>query len=403
MCEICRAVKWPPLGGRRVVIGTTASISLYRIPDLVRELKRKGAEVHVGMSASSSRLVSPEVMKWASETEPVMQITGDIEHIRLFEGPSTHPVLLLAPASYNLIGKIAAGISDTVPSLFFSFAFGRGIPVIVAPAMHRAMLENRIMAENLEKLKNLGVDFVDPELDPEKAKLSDHERIIDHIFRAGFGSYLKGKRILIISGRTEESIDPVRTVTNRSTGTTGYWLARNAYRLGADEIVLAGNSVKEIPRYVESHTVYDTGDLYSTVENLISGRNFDIVLVPAAISDFSLEKLRMKADSSKQLDVQLKPREKLLNIIRRNYEGCLVAFRLNEDGDNIREHFAASRPDFVVFNRIGNDHDPFGDTRVSYGIFAPDSEDRIPEGGKEEATFRLLVHLSGLTGTMKEK
>lgn len=403
MCETCRNVEWPLLSGRRVVVGASGSISIYRLPDIIRELKVMGADVHAGLSGTAESLVGEEVFRWATGHDPVVKITGKIEHISLFEKGPENTVLLLAPATYNVIGKVASGISDTVPSVFFSYAFGAGVPVIVAPAMHRAMLENRILDENIVKLRKLGIDFVDPEMDPEKAKLSDEKSIIDHVCRAFYGGEFKGKKILIVSGRTEESIDPVRTVTNRSSGITGYWLCRNVFRLGAEEIVFAGNSVLEVPGYVESHIAYDTTELYELVENLVRKRKFDIILVPAAISDFSLTKLSRKADSSKPLNVALSPREKLLDVIRRNHKGILVASRLNDSKDNLKEHFSGSNPDFIVFNRIVRDKIPFGNSTISYDVLNGGSEDHIAEGSKEEATFRLLVHISGQIRKVRKK
>ncbi len=394
MCEYCSNIEWPALNGRRVVIGTSGSISLYRIPDLIRELKRKGADVYAGLSSSSEALVGKEVFRWATDHAPVTEISGGIEHIRLFEDSGANPVLVLAPASYNLVGKIASGISDTVPSLFFSYAFGMGIPVIVAPAMHRGMMENRIMQDNVSKLRGLGVDFVDPEMDPEKAKLSDMETIIDHVYRACFGKQMNESRILIISGRTEDRIDPVRVVTNRSTGLTGYWLARNAFRLGAKETVLVGNTHGEPPSYVESYCEIETEGLYKRVESLLEDREFDLILVPAAISDFSTVPLETKADSGKPMVLELSPREKLLNRIRKKHRGKLVAFRLSEDQEGARSHFRESDPDYIVFNSIGKEKDPFGETATSYTVFDRSDEAQVNGNSKEEATFRLLVHIS---------
>lgn len=393
MCDTCKKLEWPALKGVSVVIGTTASIALYRIPDLIRELNRGGSAVHVGMSWSSAKLVSPEVMKWASGNEPIVNVTGDIEHIRLFDDAGMKHVLVLAPASYNVIGKVASGISDTVPSLFFAYAFGHGVPVVIAPAMHRAMLENSIMQENLNKLKKLGVDIVDPEMDPEKAKLSDHNTIIDHIYRAIFGDFMKSKRVLVISGGTEENIDPVRVITNRSTGTTGYWLTRNSFRLGAGQTVFVGNSMYTLPRYSENHIVYETDELYRTVEDILDRTEFDLILVPAAISDFSLKQLEKKADSEKPLELSLKPRPKLLDIIRKKHSGVMVAYRLNEKEADSRGHFANSKPDFTVFNKIGTGYSPYGESNVSYSVKGK-SDVQIDAGTKEEATFRLLAHIS---------
>ncbi len=396
MCELCKNIEWPPLQGKSVVLATTGSISIYRIPDLVRELVRNGANVHVGMSSSSMELVSSEVMKWASGNDPITKITGRIEHISLFESDEGNTVLVIAPASYNTVGKMVSGIADSIPSLFFSYAYGKKIPVIIAPAMHRNMFENPIFQENLKKLLSLGVDVVHPLLEADKAKISENEKIMDHIYRAFFGNLLSGKRILIVSGRSEDLIDPVRVVTNRSTGTAGLWLARNAYRLGARRIVFVGNAESPLPEYVEQHIEYETEDFYSQVENLLTNEDFDIVIVPAAITDFYIKggKLSKKMDSDRSAVIHLEPREKLLIRIRRKFKGKLVAFRLWNSPDNIMKHFSDSSPDMIVFNRIGEKENPFGNGPTSYTIFSREGETEITGIDKEEATFRLMIHIS---------
>ena len=142
------------LNGKTVVVGTGASISIYRVPDLVRDLRREGADVVVIMTANSQELINPEVMRWASENQVITKITGKIEHISLFQTDPKNTAFLVSPASYDLIGKMANGISDDPVSLSFSFAHGNGNPVVIAPAMHKAMMTNPINADNLRKLQS---------------------------------------------------------------------------------------------------------------------------------------------------------------------------------------------------------------------------------------------------------
>ncbi len=360
------------LEGKTVVLSTTASISIYRIPDLIRDLRREGAEVIVGMSENSNDLVDQEVMRWASENDVITRITGYTEHINLFLKDPEKKVFLVAPASYDTIGKMANGITDTIPTLFFSFAFGHGIPVVVAPAMHRSMMENPVNMENVKKLKNLGVDIVDPLYDEEKAKLSTNATIVDHVCRS-FYHGLEGKSVLVVSGRGEEPIDPVRSISNSGTGFTGYWISKVAFRMGASRVTYIGNTVIDLPDYVNFIEARKMDDFErKTMEEAAKG--YDIVIVSASLSDFALESSAgEKIQSVSPLTLKLKPRKKLVDQLRTVFKGKLVAFRLTENiSEDALSHFT-SKPDMVVVNSYKKD--PFGKTTNSY---------RIVYGSKEE-------------------
>ncbi|MGC8608736.1 MAG: bifunctional phosphopantothenoylcysteine decarboxylase/phosphopantothenate--cysteine ligase CoaBC [Thermoplasmata archaeon] len=353
------------LEGKTVIIGTTASISIYRIPDLIRDLRREGASVIVGMSSNSSELVDQEVMKWASENEVVTKITGYTEHINLFLNEPEKKVLVIAPASYDTIGKIAGGITDTIPTLFFSFAFGHGVKTVIAPAMHRSMMENPINIENVNKLKNLGIDVVDPIYDDEKAKLSTNAIIMDHVCRSLY-SGLHGKSVLIVSGHGDEPIDPVRSISNGGTGYTGYWLSKIAYRMGASRVTYVGNSVSEIPEYVNYIETYRMDDFErKTIEEIEKG--YDIVIVSASLSDFAIDDYSdRKISSDSALALKMKPRKKLTDQIRERFNGKLVVFRLTDDiNEDASSHFK-SKPDMIVINSYRKN--PFGKTTNSYRI-----------------------------------
>ncbi|KAA8923135.1 bifunctional phosphopantothenoylcysteine decarboxylase/phosphopantothenate--cysteine ligase CoaBC [Thermoplasma sp.] len=381
------------LEGYTVIVATSGSISIYRIPDLVRDLRREGAEVIVGMSQSSAVMVSPEVMKWASEKDVVTEITGRIEHISLFSENPERKILLIAPASYNTLGKMANGITDSVPSLFFSFAFGHGVKTVVAPAMHRSMMENPINQENIAKLKSLGVTFVDPIYDDEKAKLSGNAAIIDSLCRAVHRD-LYGKRILIVSGRGEEPIDPVRSITNAGSGFTGVWLARNAYRLGASTITYVGNTQFDLPGYVgyvEARSMDEFED--KTMEEINKG--YDAVIVSAALPDFRVaERSQRKYSSDETLKITLEPREKLIYRVREKFRGKLVAFRLTDDlNEDAMAHFDG-KIDLAVVNTY--DHDPFGRVRNNYRFVWKDGSRFLENAPKPMMTRMLLEQLSSM-------
>ena len=383
------------LEGYTVVLALCGSISIYRIPDLVRNLRREGAEVITTMSFNAAQFISPEVMKWASENSVITRISGELEHINIFSENGDKKIFLVAPASYNCIGKISSGIADTVPSLFFSQALGSNVKTLIAPAMHRSMMENPVNKKNIDKLISMGISIVNPVYSGDKAKLGDNNCIIDHVSRCVHNE-LSGRRILIISGRGEARIDPVRSLTNDGTGFTGYWIARNAFRLGADKITYIGNSEESMPDYV-NYIPAKTFDEFksNTIKELKN--NYDIVIVSAALPDFEvINKNEEKYDSNKEITIKLKPVKKLLNIIRENFSGLLVAFRLTSDfNEDVMAHFK-NVPDLVVVNTYKME--PFGRITNHY-IFAGNniSEDMgvMP---KPVMTKKLLIYLSGLKG-----
>lgn len=356
------------LSGKRVVLAITASISVYRIPDLIRDLRREGADVTVGMSREAASMISPNVMKWASEKEVVTEITGYIEHISCFQGPPEDTLLLVCPASYNFIGKASSGISDDVPSLFFSFALGNGNPVLIAPVMHEGMMVNPINRDNLQKLKGAGASIVPPLIHFGKAKISDTEKIVDYAARALIGHRLMGKKVLIIGGKGEEKIDPVRTITNSGTGTTAWWLVRSAFRLGADKIVYIGNSQQGVPDYAEHHHSTTMEEYVKNTGEAFARESFDIVFNSASLPDYKLEKsFSEKLDSSGPVELKLITGEKLNSIIRVHHKGSLVVFKLSrrKEPEEIRKSFRDVDPDIIVFN-------PFTDRKLPFGAVSND-------------------------------
>ncbi len=350
------------LHGKRVVVASSASISLYRIPDLIRDIKREGADVISGISSSAAEMLSPEIFKWATGHDVITEISGYIEHISLFDKDT---ILLIAPASYNTIGKMANGIADNIPSIFFSYAYGHKNPVIVVPAMHKDMMNTSINKENIKKLKETGVLIVEPEYDETKAKLADNDRIIDYICRSVYGSRLKNKNIFILAGKSELNIDPVRVLSNRSTGYTGYWLARNAFRFGADLITYIGNSEYDIPPYVNYVNRVNLKDIIVETDSALEKNRYDYIIMPIALMDFELTESREKLKSSSEQLIRLKPGSKIRDHIRTlAHDSKMVLFNLEGKNEYDTDKFKNSEPDLIVLNSI-NDN-TFGENTKDY-------------------------------------
>ena len=389
------------LEGKRVIVATGASISLYRMPDVIRDLRREGADITVGMSEHSTAMVGPEVMRGASARPVMTESTGDIEHISLFIGQADNTALLISTASYDTIGKIANGIADDIPAIFFSFAFGHGVRTVIAPAMHRDMMLNKVNSRNLAFLKENGVSVIEPSFDDEKAKLSESRNIVDGVCRAFYGNELKGRNVLIISGRGEEELDPVRVITNKGTGFTGYWFARNSYRLGADQITYVGNSTVDLPAYVTHRKCYSTDEIMERTLEELSKKKYDVVLVPASLSDFRVkERSGKKISSGKEHTITLAPREKIIREIRKSHEGFLGVFNLSEETDmkKIRDKYSDIRPDLIMCNDYTPGDGPFGMSTNSYRILLKDGEVDLKDEWKPAFTLKVLRIVTELLG-----
>lgn len=387
------------LNGKRVIIGITASISIYRVPDIIRDLRREGAEVIAGMSREAAEMISPEVFRWATGNEVVTGVTGNIEHVELFRDRARDTMLLVCPASYNFIGKAASGISDDVPSLFFSFALGNGNPVVISPVMHEGMLRNPVNNSNLQRLEDSGVSIVPPRIESERAKISDSDKINDYVSRSFHGTKLKGKSILIIGGRGEESIDPVRKLTNSGTGFTASWFVRNAFRLGVERISFVGNSSREIPDYAEHLPAFTFNEFREATEKLLRQKEYDAIINVASLPDFTLEeKFNEKISSSSPVELHLKPLEKLNGVIRKMHKGVLVVFKLENqlDFEETTRSFGETNPEIIVFNSYNGEKTPFGNVANHYTLVK--GEEKVDAGNltKQDMTVRVLDEVSRL-------
>ena len=389
------------LAGKKVVLAVTASISIYRVPDLIRDLRREGADVTVGMSREAAAMINPNIMKWASENEVVTEITGYIEHISCFSGNAKDTLLMVCPASYNFIGKASSGISDDVPSLFFSFALGNGNPVLIAPVMHEGMMINPINIENLEKLRNTGVSIIPPRIHHEKAKISETEKLVDYAVRSLEGHALRNRNVLIIGGRGEEKIDPVRNITNSGTGTTAWWLIRTAFRLGAEKIVFIGNTEHGIPDYVQFHRSSTMDQFEANTRTILSSFSFDLVVNSASLPDYRLERsFKDKLDSSEPIELKLITGKKLNRIIRETYNGILAVFKLSREKDPnlVRINFKDVEPDLIIFNPFTDEKLPFGSVKNNYTFITRDGAIEAGYLYKPRMTWNMMLLLADKIG-----
>ncbi|HQC35166.1 MAG TPA: bifunctional phosphopantothenoylcysteine decarboxylase/phosphopantothenate--cysteine ligase CoaBC [Methanoculleus sp.] len=310
--------------GKTVVLAVTGSIAAVETVKLAHALRRRGAEVQAVMTEAATGIIHPDALTYATGRPAITRITGLVEHILYCGEGGAADLLLIAPCTANTIGKIAAGIDDTPATTFATTALGRGMPVVVAPAMHESMYRHPGVVENLERLRSWGIDIVAPRIEEGKAKVADIDTIVLHAARAVSGRPLAGRRVLITSGACAEPFDDVRVLTTRSTGRMGRALALEAFRLGADVTVVHAGSFP----CVRNIRVATAADMRRAVLSVCRDDGVDIYASAAAISDFAPERCEGKIPSGSPLDIRLNPLPKIIDEVMATCRPVTVAFKL---------------------------------------------------------------------------
>ena len=276
------------LRGKSIILCITGSVAAVRSSDLARLLMRKGAKVYPVMSESACKLIGPDLMEWACGFKPITTLTGAVEHVALagnVEGKAD--LIMVAPCTANTIGKIAGGIDDTPVTTMVTTALGEHIPLIVVPAMHEPMYRHPFVIENIEKLKKAGITVMLPRVEEGKAKIPENTDIVNTVCSVLEGDKpLAGKKILITAGRTVEYIDPVRVITNNSTGKMGFALAEAARDMGAEVTVVYGKgSVDSVPgiNIINADTACK---MKKAVEDELASSEYDMMFAAAAVRTY---------------------------------------------------------------------------------------------------------------------
>ncbi|MGV8176077.1 MAG: bifunctional phosphopantothenoylcysteine decarboxylase/phosphopantothenate--cysteine ligase CoaBC [Methanothrix sp.] len=312
------------LAGKTIVVAVTGSIAAVRVVDLIRDLIRRGAEVHCVMSRAAEQIIHPYALEYASSNPVIREITGDVEHVRFCGVGGEADLLLVAPATANTIGKMACGIDDTPVTTFATTALGSGKSVAVVPAMHEAMYRHPAVLKNLAALREMGVLLIDPRLEEGKAKIADNAAIVWEVERLLGPADLAGKRIVITSGSNAEALDPIRILTNRASGKTGIALALEARRRGAD-VTLVHRFIEDIPiRQVYAESAMQMLDaVMAELE-----RGCHALISAAAVADYTLDRQAEKIKSGQELTLHLKPTAKIIKTVREAYPDLkIVGFK----------------------------------------------------------------------------
>jgi phosphopantothenoylcysteine decarboxylase/phosphopantothenate--cysteine ligase len=379
------------LQGANVALGVTGSIAAVKTVELAHELRRRGATVRAVMTGSARSIVHPWSLEYATGNDVVTELTGRVEHVELCGVDGWADVLLVAPATANTVGKIAAAVDDTPVTTCATTALGAGVPVVIAPAMHEPMYDHPGVLDAIDRVEEWGVDFVDPRIEEGKAKIASEDAIVIDTARAVTEQSLEDTHVVVTSGATTESIDPVRTLSNRASGKTGRAVARACYLRGADVTLVHDGS--DVP-YAGVRDVESAAEMTDVVTDL--GQEADALVSAAAISDYTAEGATEKIPSGQdRLTLELEPTPKLIDAVREAHPDLpIVGFKVETDGDEDRLVERAreiqGRADLAFV--VANDATVMGEDGTS--ALVVDGEDvREYEGSKDGLGARIADEL----------
>ncbi len=353
------------LKGEKVALCLTGSVAVIKTPELARTLMRHGAEVRVVMSEAATDLISPEMLNWATGNPVITQLTGEVEHVDVAQWAD---VILVAPATANTIGKIASGIDDTPPTSVVSVSMGLEKPISIVPAMHESMYSHDIVQRNISELKEVGVNFLGPDLEEGKAKISNIEEIRDHVMTLSQFRDLEGEKVLITAGPTVEKLDEVRVLTNKSSGKMGISVAKASKARGADVTLVYGPGSEPAPARIDTIEVETTEEMLEAVEEELEEDDYDLFASVAAPQDFKpKESIDKKVRRNGIFSPELEPTPDILERVSElTSDTYLIGFKAEVDVDDEELKEAAEEKmekhdlDLVVANDLNRSGSGFG-------------------------------------------
>lgn len=388
------------LKGKTVILGVSGGIAAYKIPNLASMLVKSGAQVHVIMTENAANFITAVTFETLTGNKCIIDtfdrnFTFEVEHVSLAKKAD---LLLVAPATANVIGKLAHGICD---DMLTTTAMACQCPKIVAPAMNTRMYENPVLQDNLKLLEHYGMKIIQPAKghlacgDTGAGKMPEPEELFDYICQAiEYPKDLEGKKILVTAGPTRESIDPVRFITNHSSGKMGYALAKAAARRGAEVTLVSGPVSLSAPRFLETVYVETAKEMFQAVSELALKQDAIIKAAavadyrPAAVADHKIKK------SGGELSLELEPTDDILAWLgqHRREDQFLCGFSMETENliENSRKKLEKKNIDMIAANSLKEPGAGFGvDTNVITLITRKGLE-RLEKMTKEEAAHEIL-------------
>ncbi|MBP3462636.1 MAG: bifunctional phosphopantothenoylcysteine decarboxylase/phosphopantothenate--cysteine ligase CoaBC [Tyzzerella sp.] len=388
------------LKGKTVVLGVSGSIAAYKIADLASKLSKLHCDVHVIMTKNATNFINPITFETLTNNKCLVDTFDrnfqySVEHVALAKKAD---VVLVAPATANVIAKMAHGLAD---DMLTTTVLACTCPKIVSPAMNTQMLHNPITQDNLDILKHYGFEIIEPATgmlackDIGNGKLPDTDVLLDYILKTiAFEKDMEGLNVLVTAGPTQESLDPVRYITNHSTGKMGYAIARNAMLRGAKVTLVSGETSIPKPRFVDVVDIKSAADMFEAVTNRASEQ--DIIIKAAAVADytpatFSDDKIK-KSDG--YMSIPLDRTQDILKYLgehkRPNQFLCGFSMETKDMLENSRRKLVHKNLDMIVANNLKVAGAGFGvDTNV-ITMITPGKEIALEMMSKDEAAEQIL-------------
>lgn len=388
------------LKGKTVVLGVTGSVAAYKTANLARMIKKLGGNVHVLMTKNAENFINPFTFETLTQNKCLVDTFDrnfqySVEHVAIAKQAD---VVMIAPASANVIGKIANGIAD---DMLTTTVMACPCTKIIAPAMNHNMYHNPIVQDNIEKLKRFGYTIVTPAHgmlangDMGDGRMPDEEELLEYILReVSHEKDMAGKRVLVTAGATREAIDPVRFITNRSTGKMGIELARAAMYRGAEVTLVKGATEVEAPMFVDVVNVESAEDMYNAVEQ--HAPDCDIIIKAAAVADYTpktvAEQKIKKSDGDSVIELtRTKDILKSLGATKKSGQ-FICGFSMETENllENSTKKLESKSADMICANSLTDEGAGFGvDTNV-ITLITKEGAEKLPKLSKFECANAIL-------------
>lgn len=395
------------LKGKTVLLGITGSIAAYKIAYLASALHKLHADVHVLMTENATNFINPITFETLTGNKCLVDTFDrnfqfQVEHVSIAKKAD---VVMIAPASANVIGKLANGLAD---DMLTTTVMACRCQKILSPAMNTAMYENPVVQDNIRKLKTYGYEVITPASgylacgDTGAGKMPEPETLLEYILKeAAFQKDLAGKKLLVTAGPTQEAIDPVRCLTNHSSGKMGYAIAKMAMLRGAEVTLVSGPTAIESPLFVKVVSVTSARDMFEAVTGLSDEQ--DIIIKAAAVADYrpkqvSEDKVKKKDD---QASIELERTDDILKYLGQHKKQgqflCGFSMETRDMLRNSRAKLEKKNLDMVAANNLKVEGAGFqGDTNV-LTLITQDEEVSLPLMSKEDAALKILDKILLLT------
>ncbi len=367
----------------KAVLCITGSLAAVECVKLIRELKRRGFEVKTVVSEKATEIIGIKALEFISDLCN--------NHVEIAGINGWCDLVIIAPATANTISKIANGIADTPVTLTVLTAIGSGKKVILAPAMHLGMYKNEFVQRNIRKLKEIGICIVYPKIEENKAKLASIDEICLYAERAVSSNEFNGKKVVVTAGPTYEYIDPIRFISNRSSGRMGLMLALEFWRRKAEVVLITS---KPSGYRLEGFREIEVVSVMDMLEHCLREvKDCDLFVSAAAPSDFIVEKFDKKIKTCNEICLKLKSAPKIIHEVRKVYSGHIIGFKAetgikDEDLEKIALDKAISdKLEMVVANDVELRGMGTEDTRV---VIVTEGYKKWIEGRKEDVAKEIV-------------